>query len=862
MKGTRYLNGVLATQEHLQTSDNSKTAGIKERFGTVAGKGIVNEDGVSGPLYLYPAPTASVINVTAGEAYTDFNIDSADEMYTGSGERIYVPSALTNISRRLTAEDTYVYLVYIEIHKNREADEAGVNYYTKKEDGYVIAQLSTGEHNQVATTGIESDWTAVNHSAITSLTQEELGDTFGAGKYTDVPSPRVRVSVTKYNSVFLGRILVSPANTVDGSGRTKFTLDNDVIDVSSILQSAQTAHVREEHSTGIIGSHSAYQCFIDASVTTDKIVIIDLLSDEYAFIKGNRVGINDLPLAEREILMADFATTNTYYIYLKYNETTNELTSEISIAYPTDGTGYGVLILGSVYADTTTPKISAFNGDKRYDASISTNPITDLRVFGTMGADRLSDDGKNSFNGDSLIVNGDFEEGTIGGLPTGWIGTGTLDSSLDAGRKVLKLTPGQYVISAPIPFNSNNIYQIKAVVKGATSESFFSSYIRGYPSKDYIAAEVNADATYPINIGYNYAFYNGAVTTSWASLAGDILLANWTYTTPAYGGNHTSADLPNIKYARVVLRNESGAAQAIYIDNIKLIDKNGVTATAAELNLTASATSSNTANTLVKRDGSGNFSAGTITGNITGNAATVTTNANLTGHVTSVGNATALGSFTLAQLNTAISDADIAVSSNFHKMRVFTSSTSWDAATDAPGIVSFVVIGIGGGGGGGYSGQTSGYAGGGGGGAYWHGTVTTAGASPISVVIGAGGPGGIFGTPNGTSGGTTSFNGNDLAYGGVGCGQASDRDYGGDGGTVGAIIPGWSLGSSGTTGGNANPGVAHGAGGNAARDFPATFAGFGGVAVGADGKLYGGGGAGGVTSDGGDGKQGIVIVMW
>lgn len=52
---------------------------------------------------------------------------------------------------------------------------------------------------------------------------------------------------------------------------------------------------------------------------------------------------------------------------------------------------------------------------------------------------------------------------------------------------------------------------------------------------------------------------------------------------------------------------------------------------------------------------------GTNTGdqtNITGNAATVTTNANLTGHVTSVGNATTLGSFTAAQLNTAISDGN------------------------------------------------------------------------------------------------------------------------------------------------------------------------------------------------------------
>ena len=45
-------------------------------------------------------------------------------------------------------------------------------------------------------------------------------------------------------------------------------------------------------------------------------------------------------------------------------------------------------------------------------------------------------------------------------------------------------------------------------------------------------------------------------------------------------------------------------------------------------------------------------------------AGNVTTNANLTGHVTSVGNAAVLGSFTLAQLNTALSDATLAEDSN------------------------------------------------------------------------------------------------------------------------------------------------------------------------------------------------------
>ena len=51
--------------------------------------------------------------------------------------------------------------------------------------------------------------------------------------------------------------------------------------------------------------------------------------------------------------------------------------------------------------------------------------------------------------------------------------------------------------------------------------------------------------------------------------------------------------------------------------------------------------------------------AGALTGDVTGNADTVTTNANLTGHITSSGNAAVLGSFTVAQLSTALSNASI-----------------------------------------------------------------------------------------------------------------------------------------------------------------------------------------------------------
>ncbi len=83
--------------------------------------------------------------------------------------------------------------------------------------------------------------------------------------------------------------------------------------------------------------------------------------------------------------------------------------------------------------------------------------------------------------------------------------------------------------------------------------------------------------------------------------------------------------------------------------------------------LANAAVSANTNDAIVKRDGSGNFAAGTITaaltgnvtgnvsgssGSTTGNAATVTTNANLTGPVTSSGNATAIadGAIAVAKL--------------------------------------------------------------------------------------------------------------------------------------------------------------------------------------------------------------------
>jgi hypothetical protein len=131
-------------------------------------------------------------------------------------------------------------------------------------------------------------------------------------------------------------------------------------------------------------------------------------------------------------------------------------------------------------------------------------------------------------------------------------------------------------------------------------------------------------------------------------------------------------------------------------------------------NSATTATNANTANAIVTRDASGNFSAGTITatlsGNISGNAATVTTNANLTGNVTSVGNVTtiAAGVVTNAMLagsiaNTKLTNSTIsgiALGSNLATLTIGTglSGTSYNgsgAVTIANTGVTSIVAGTG-----------------------------------------------------------------------------------------------------------------------------------------------------------------------
>jgi hypothetical protein len=124
-------------------------------------------------------------------------------------------------------------------------------------------------------------------------------------------------------------------------------------------------------------------------------------------------------------------------------------------------------------------------------------------------------------------------------------------------------------------------------------------------------------------------------TTNIPNLTGDIT-SNGTTTSIASG---------------VIVNDDINASAAIADTKLATIS------TALKVsNSATTATDANTASAIVARDGSGNFSAGTITASLTGTATSTTNIPNLTGAITSNNTTTSLGSFSSSNLSTALTD--------------------------------------------------------------------------------------------------------------------------------------------------------------------------------------------------------------
>lgn len=158
------------------------------------------------------------------------------------------------------------------------------------------------------------------------------------------------------------------------------------------------------------------------------------------------------------------------------------------------------------------------------------------------------------------------------------------------------------------------------------------------------------------------AQFNTALSDAdFASIAGSETLTNKTLTSPTINNGSANLGSGTLVVPLATAPAQTANGSVVWDSNDFLLTVGDGTSRKTMVDIDSAQTLSN--KTFVA-PALGTPASGVAT-NLTGTAAgltagTVTTNANLTGHVTSVGNAAVLGSFTIAQLNTAVSDADVA----------------------------------------------------------------------------------------------------------------------------------------------------------------------------------------------------------
>jgi len=610
MKGSAYNDSVLVSQDQLRKTDQDKSSAIKERFNALIDHGIVNDG--STPLTLTYSGGAT-INISGGEGYCDFDKTNTSPEYGNTGERVYAPSSLTSLDMKggtiPGGDPRHFFIVYVEIHKNRKLDEVNVSHYTEKEDSYVIAQLTDADLTTLTSAGsvyVSDNFIHSIQTDLSALSDAELDDTFGSNRWDRTGDFIVDITVTEFNSVYLGTATNSPTEVVTEYGtRTRPTMyiDANVLNLPDIEDIAQENHRKKQHSNGISGSITAFQATVDAyNKVPDELNITDLDSDEFGYIGGHRVSSGNI----LNTYLANIQATNNdyfpdggydYYLYVYYDSssgtfrTTAEKVEDVPSATMVSNGEENYLLIGKVFVDAGRAEIRAYDGDNRYDITVTgtTNPITDLRKFGTIDSIHISDDGFSNIAGDNLISNGEFEEGTTNDSPSEWNGYGTggiLDSiNLLGGKHSLLLEPGDIVLSNPIPYNQLAVYNLRVIAKAAGTNGTYTIGTRGYVGKDWADIAFDDDATSPINIAYLSTVTTETKTTSWtapSSGSGLFDSTDWSWTTPD-GGSYDSGDLDLIKYIRVFIRNDDGSSD-LYIDNVKLFNNNNLTATTAKIN--------------------------------------------------------------------------------------------------------------------------------------------------------------------------------------------------------------------------------------------------------------------------------------
>lgn len=400
--------------------------------------------------------------------------------------------------------------------------------------------------------------------------------------------------------------LITNADIVNGAGIT----DNKLANISTagkVLNSATTATTSNTPNTIVLrdGSGNFSAGIITADLNGNALTATtattatstsgfteplagDVTGTQTATVVSFVGGQSATSVAAATVLSNASTSSNTVSTIVKRDGSGNFSAGTITATFVGNLTGNSTNFTGSLLGDVTGTQSStvvSFVGGQSAtnvaSATVSANSATNLNTVSTI----VKRDGSGNFSANVITA-------TLSGTATNFSGTLLGDVTGTQSTTVVSFVGGQSAAS---------VAGSVALTSAATNLNTASTIVKRDISGNFSAGVITATLS-------------GTATNFSGSLLGDVT-GTQSSTVVSFVGGQTSTDVANAT------------------------------------TLALAATNLNTNNAIVKRDGSGNFSAGTITasfvGNLTGNASTATSATNFSGSL--------LGDVTGTQSSTVVS---------------------------------------------------------------------------------------------------------------------------------------------------------------------------------------------------------------
>ena len=306
-------------------------------------------------------------------------------------------------------------------------------------------------------------------------------------------------------------------------------------------------------------------------------------------------------------------TNNTSDVNIATNAT-NANTPSTIVARDASGNFSATTITANLSgnASTATNFTGALSGDVTGNQSATVVSMVGGQTATNVASATIAANAATNTNTPNTIVerdgSGNFNAGTITANLTGNV-TGNLSGNATTATTAGSATNFTGSLSGDVTGNQSST--VVSTVGGQTAANVASATV---------AANAATSSNTPSTIVKRDASGNFAAGTITANLSGNATTAT-SATTATTAGSATN-------FTGSLAGDVTGTQGATVVS---FVGGQSAASVALAASLVATATSNNIANTLVKRDASGNFAAGTITATLNGNASTATTATNFSG---------------------------------------------------------------------------------------------------------------------------------------------------------------------------------------------------------------------------------------